>query len=279
VTAGEDEVPVGAEPALPAEPAAPAEAPAHRLHLPGRVLARMAARTPLLQATWNYERHQGTGWAYCIQPALDHLYPEPRLRAERLAEHTGYFNTQPTLASLALGAVASLEEARARTDGVALGPTEIGRVKAALGSALAAVGDALFWSTLRPVAACLGVIVAFELEAWGALVMLALYNAFHLTLRLRGVTMGYRLGPAVLSHGLRESLQRSARVLAALGAGLCGVLAAALLVRVGGPPNLGVQAALAAGMVSGLLTATRPRPSATQWALIGGAICIVLAWR
>ena len=70
-------------------------------------LLRMALRANLLQATWNFERQQGVGWAYALQPALEALYRDPAERCARLAEHTAYFNTQPTLASLALGAAAA----------------------------------------------------------------------------------------------------------------------------------------------------------------------------
>jgi PTS system mannose-specific IID component len=79
-------------------------------------LLRVGLRANLLQAAWNFERQQGLGWAYALAPALALLYPERATRLERLAEHTAYFNTQPTLASLALGAAIRAEEARA--DGV-----------------------------------------------------------------------------------------------------------------------------------------------------------------
>src|SRR5205814_9869611 len=75
----------------------------------------MGLRASLLQATWNYERQQGVGWAWALEPALKRIEPDPARRAARLAEHTAFFNTQPTMASLALGAVASLEERRAET--------------------------------------------------------------------------------------------------------------------------------------------------------------------
>ncbi len=46
----------------------------------GSDLARVAARTPLLQATWNYERQQGLGWAWCFAPVLERLYPDAATR-------------------------------------------------------------------------------------------------------------------------------------------------------------------------------------------------------
>ena len=95
-------------------------------------LGWMALRASLLQSTWNYERQQGIGWAWALEPALARLYPDAEVRRERLAEHTAYFNTQPTLASVALGAVAALEERRAR-DGTP-DADAMGRVKGVLES-------------------------------------------------------------------------------------------------------------------------------------------------
>src|SRR5947207_14253359 len=116
--------------------------------LTNRDLHSMALRASLLQATWNYERQQGLGWAWSLKPALDRLMPDPAARAARLAEHTAYFNTQPTLASVVLGVAAGLEERRA--EGVGPDADAMGRVKSVLGSTAAALGDRLFWTTLRP---------------------------------------------------------------------------------------------------------------------------------
>ncbi len=240
------------------------------------VLWRMALRSALLQATWNYERQQGLGWAWALKPALDRIYPDPELKRARLSEHTAYFNTQPTLASLALGAVAGLEEQRAA--GGAVDAEAVARVKSALGAALAALGDRLFWFTLRPVAACVGVLLVLSGFRLGALVMWACYNFVHLGLRVAGVGWGYREGPQVLGATLRGRLEELVRGLSALGAALIGLIVATVLVPKGDPRPLVVQATLAAGLVLGLLTAQRARPSPTEWALGVGALCIVAAW-
>jgi PTS system mannose-specific IID component len=244
--------------------------------LTGRDLARVTVRTPLLQATWNYERQQGLGWAWCFAPVLERLYPDAASRRMRLAEHTAYFNTQPTLASLALGAVANLEEQRAL--GLAPDDDGIARVKTLLGSALAALGDRLFWFTLRPFVACLGVLLALGGSWVGALALLVCYNAVHLTLRLRGVTWGYRLGAEVLSTGLRGRLERAVRTTSTFGAALVGLVVAALLVPGGVPQSLTFQATLAGGLTLGLITAQHARPTPTHWALGAGALCMAAAW-
>ena len=240
------------------------------------VLFRMALRASLLQATWNYERQQGVGWAYALEPALERLIPDRRERTARLAEHTAYFNTQPTLASLALGVAAGLEEQRATTGNP--DAASMARVKSALGSSLAALGDRLFWMTLRPCAACLGAIVAVTNLARGALVMWLSYNVIHLTVRFLGVGWGYRRGPEVFGPELRGGFERLTRWIALSGCVALGVLTATLLAPGGEPRPLVFQMLLMAGIGVGFVVAQRPRPSPTEWALGAAALCTAAAW-
>ena len=247
------------------------------MSLTRRTLMSMGLRASLLQATWNYERQQGIGWAYAIAPALECLYADPQERAERLAEHTAYFNTQPTLASVALGVVARLEEDRSL--GREVDPGAIARVKSVLGSSLAALGDRLFWLTLRPFAACLGIALVLLGWAWGALALWLVYNGVHQTVRLLGVQWGYAAGPAVAAGPLRSRLETLVGVFGRLGALIVGVIMAALMVPGGEPTPAGFQMLLAGGLALGLIAAPRSRPSPTEWALLIAAAALVLGWR
>jgi PTS system mannose-specific IID component len=237
---------------------------------------RMALRASLLQATWNYERQQGLGWAWAMKPALERFYPDPDTRLARLAEHTAYFNTQPTLASLVLGAAAGLEERRA--DGSGPDADGMSRVKSVLGSSAAALGDRLFWFTLRPFAACLGVLLALGGSWLGAVALWLCYNALHQTIRFLGVGWGYREGPAVLSGSLRARLESLVHMLSVAGAALVGVVVAALIVRAGPAHPAAFQLLLAAGIAFGFVSAQRARPSPGVWALAIGGVCVVSAW-
>ena len=239
-------------------------------------LWRMAVRSSVLQATWNYERQQGLGWAWALKPALDRLYPDPAERRLRLAEHTAYFNTQPTLASLAIGAAACLEERRAQGEGP--DADTMSRIKAVLASSLAAIGDRLFWFTLRPFAACLGALLALGGSHWGALAMWLCYNAIHLTMRLLGVGWGYRGGPGMLSETLRARLERLASGLGIAGSALIGMVVAVTMVRDGNPRPILFQLLFALGLAGGLVTAQRPRPSPTVWALGIGLATLLVVW-
>jgi PTS system mannose-specific IID component len=229
-----------------------------------------------LQATWNYERQQGIGFAWALAPALERLLADRARRLERLADHTAYFNTQPTLASLALGATAALEARRAA--GTLDDPDVIVRAKAVLASSLAALGDRLFWFTLRPLAALAGLILAVDGRWEGAIALLACYNGVHLGVRFLGVGWGWHRGPEVLDDAFRRRVERLVANLAVLGCGATGVLVALILVPSAGPRPIVFQAALAAGLAVGFVTAQRARPSPTQWALGAGALCVLATW-
>ena len=248
-------------------------------HIDRATLFAIGLRANLLQAAWNFERQQGIGWAYALLPALRRLYPDRAKRIERLAEHTAYFNTQPTLASLALGVAVRAEEERAA--GAGGDAASMARLKSVLGSTLAAVGDRLFWFSLRPFAPAVGVLLALvrPQHGWGAVALWGVYALPHLALRFGGVAWGYEQGPTVLTGPFRQRLEGAVRWLAVLGCVVLGVALAWALAPAGEPRPIAVQCALAGGLGLGLVTAQRARPSPTRWALVFGVVGIGLAWR
>src|SRR5256885_920106 len=70
---------------------------------------RIFARSLLLQACWSFERMQGLGLAYSLEPWLSRCYGRSG-RGQALARHHGYFNTHPFMAPLAMGMICALEE-------------------------------------------------------------------------------------------------------------------------------------------------------------------------
>lgn len=165
------------------------------------VRLRLFLRLMLLQATWSFERMQGLGFAFAVEPWLERVYADPAERRAALERHAEYFNTQPYAASLILGCVCAMEESAA-----ALPPAQrpaayqrLSLVKKALGSGLAGLGDSFFWSALRPAAAAAAVCAGLAVSRSGwpraglttAVVYLAAYNIPALWLRWRGLTLGY----------------------------------------------------------------------------------------
>ncbi len=199
-------------------PAGPPSVPPGRIGT-GGVLG-LLARSFYLQSGWNYQTLQAAGFAYALFPVgrkLSRAGGVPEGFAER---HVAVFNTNPVLASYVIGAVARMEEEVAAG---ARDAREVGETKTYLSVPLAAVGDRFFWATLRPFSGLLGIVVAGAAGWPGALVMLALYNAFHLYYRARGVFRGYALGAAVVDEISRLNLVKLSDRLGGLAAFLTGV--------------------------------------------------------
>jgi mannose/fructose/N-acetylgalactosamine-specific phosphotransferase system component IID len=166
----------------------------------GSMRRRVFFRSFFLQAFWSFERMQNLGFLFAIDPWLDRIYADPQRRKEASLRHLEYFNTQPYMASYLLGLVGGLEEKLSRSgagDRPAL-EAGISDAKKMLSPALAAVGDRLFWGSLRP--SCAAVSMLATLALWtasfpfpvflGCLAFLILFNAPAIWLRWRGLEAG-----------------------------------------------------------------------------------------
>lgn len=207
---------------------------------------RAVTRSLQIQALLQPERMQGLGFGFAMIPFLRRLYADPVERGAALRRHLSYFATHPILAGFVVGAAARLEERRAA--GEPISDEAIDGAKRAMASPLAALGDPLFWVTLRPLAGLVGVIALVVLPPPGPgapdlrvllcpLFLLLTYNAVALPYRLVGVARGYRDGdrPAALLRSLQLS-ERNA-VLERAGAFAFGAFLALAALRpgAGGP--------------------------------------------
>ncbi len=209
--------------------------------LRGSDLAKVASRSLYIQALFSVERQQGPGFAFALLPVIRRLHRGAEERGKVLARHLGFFSTHPVLAGYVLGVVARLEERRAQGGGIDEGRIE--QVKRALASPLAALGDPLFWVTLRPLAGLFGILgmTLFPLADpagpdWRVLMCpllsLLTYNAVALPFRCAGVPQGYALAeePGKLLRSLRLAEWKTALERAgAFGYGALAALALAHL--------------------------------------------------
>ncbi|MBI4365064.1 MAG: PTS system mannose/fructose/sorbose family transporter subunit IID [Candidatus Latescibacteria bacterium] len=211
--------------------------------LRGADLAKVTSRSLYLQALFTSERQQGPGFAFALLPVIRRLYPGSEDRGRALGRHLGFFGTHPVLAGYVLGVAARLEERRAQG-----GPVDedgIERAKRSLASPLAALGDPLFWVTLRPLAGLVGILgMAFLPPADPSgpdprvlvcpLLALLTYNAVALPFRVAGVPRGYALAddPVTLLRSLK--LAGWKQVLDRVGAFGYGTLAALVLAAMSG---------------------------------------------
>jgi PTS system mannose-specific IID component len=154
----------------------------------GRALLRLFA----VQGTWNYERMLGVGIGYAAEPLLEDLkVANPTRHTEAVVRSAEFFNCNPNLAGLALGATV-----RAEYDEVP--GAQIARLRTALCSPLGALGDQLFWAGLLPalVAAAL-VAVALGAGWWAIIGFLLVYNAVRIWTARWALRTGLAAGMAV----------------------------------------------------------------------------------
>ncbi len=86
--------------------------------------------------------------------------------------HMEFFNTHPFLVSFIMGVVLAMERSKERL-------SVIRAIKVAMMEPLGGVGDALFWLTLLPICAALGVSLAMEGSIMGPILFLLLFNVVH----------------------------------------------------------------------------------------------------
>jgi PTS system mannose-specific IID component len=186
-----------------------------------RALLRLFA----VQGTWNYERMLGVGMGYAAEPLLEDLKAvDPVRHGEAVVRSTEFFNCNPNLAGLALGATA-------RAEYEAVPGAQIVRLRTALCSPLGALGDELFWAGLVPALVGLALIAVVLGAGWWAIGgLLLIYNAVRLwtgywSLRT-GMETGMRVGAAIGSSWLPKAIERIGPVAGfALGASIPAVAA------------------------------------------------------
>lgn len=149
-------------------------------------------RSFLIQSSWSFERMQSLGFFYSVVPAIRAIHKTEDKFKEACRRHLEFFNTNPYMAPAIIGAIIRLEEDGASDD-------DIKGLKSALMGAYGALGDSLFWSSLRPLAAVSGVIFAFLGFVWAPVVFLVIFNLPHIYIRGYGIIMGYKMGIGIVS--------------------------------------------------------------------------------
>ncbi len=155
-------------------------------------------RSMCLEANFNFETWQNTGFAFAIIPVLKKLYKTKQSMALALKRHLQFFNTSTYGSTFILGIAAAMEEQNSHNP--AFDPDSINSVKLGLMGPLAGVFDSLFWGTLKVIAAGVGTSLALKGHISGAILFILLFNVPHLLLRYRLTFIGYRAGTRFLQQ-------------------------------------------------------------------------------
>lgn len=173
-----------------------------------RGMAQAWWRLFAVQAAWNFERLQGIGAAWAIEPLLRDLPGGPggERYQDAMRRAATFFNSHPYLSGLAVGAVA-----RAEHD--ALPPSQIERLRSTLPAPLGSVGDRLFWAGVLPTTSGLGLALAAMMPwAVGPGVFFVLYNVVHLMVRTWALRAGWESGMGVSRALGQQWLQTALRL-------------------------------------------------------------------
>lgn len=144
-------------------------------------------RSFLLQASWNFEKLQNLGFYFMILPGLRTIYGD-NIPEEVRHRNVDYFNTHPYFAPLVAGTTLRLESRNCAGEETAVDPETYKKMVMA---PFAAMGDALFWGGVRPLAALVGLLIASQGSLWAPVVFLIIYNLPHLFFRGSGLMLGY----------------------------------------------------------------------------------------
>jgi PTS system mannose-specific IID component len=210
---------------------------------PGRTRAFL--RLFAVQGDWNYERMLGVGMGYAAEPLLDEIrVRDPMRHTEAAVRSAEFFNCNPNLAGLALGALA-----RAERDGV---PGEqVSRLRTALCGPLGALGDRLFWAGVVPALSALAIAaVVLGARGWAVLGFLVAYNTLRIATAWWALGTGLHEGLAVGGAVGRSWLPRAAERIgpvAGFAVGLAIPLAARWLLRGLSPAATALALFLAVG--------------------------------
>jgi len=192
-----------------------------------RDLIKIFFRSFYIQGSWNYERMMGLGLCFCLIPIARRLFSSKKETINFLQRHLDFFNSQPYLASFALGAITRLEEQAIQQKWKNKQPISI--FKERICGPLGAIGDSFFWRFLKPFAALAGMILSFLFGWIGVLIFFILYNIPHIYIRILGIFRGYQKGFDIIRDLSIRGTQKYFKIFNAALSGVIGFLFIAIM--------------------------------------------------
>ncbi len=185
-------------------------------------------RSLVLEANFNFETWQNTGFAFAVIPALKKLYITKESMAAALKRHLTFFNTSPYGSTLILGITAAMEEQNSLD--ADFDEESINSVKLGLMGPLAGVFDSLFWGTFKVIAAGVGTSLAIKGNLMGPVLFILIFNVPHLLLRYNLTFIGYNAGTRFLQNLAKNNvMDRLTKGASILGLMVVGAMPATLI--------------------------------------------------
>jgi fructoselysine and glucoselysine-specific PTS system IID component len=185
-------------------------------------------RSLTLEANFNFETWQNSGFAFTIIPVLKRLYTTKQSMAAALKRHLQFFNTSPYGSTLIFGITAAMEEQNSQDKD--FDEESINSVKLGLMGPLAGVFDSLFWGTFKVIAAGVGTSLAIKGNVMGPILFILIFNVPHLLLRYNLTFIGYSAGTKFLQNLAKNNvMDRLTKGASILGLMVVGAMPATLI--------------------------------------------------
>ncbi len=169
-----------------------------------KVLRKVFFRSLALEANFNFESWQNTGFAFAMIPVLRKVYNTKEKMATALKRHLQFFNTTAHGSTLIMGITAAMEEQNSMRED--FDPESINTVKTGLMGPLAGVFDSLFWGTMKVIAAGVGISLSINGNILGPILFLLVFNIPHILLRYNLTFIGYETGNKFLQDLAKSNI-------------------------------------------------------------------------
>ena len=210
--------------------------------LASRDIRNLFFRSLALEANFNFETWQNTGFAFAIIPVLKRLYTTKQSMAAALKRHLQFFNTSPYGSTLIFGITAAMEEQNSQN--ADFDEESISSVKLGLMGPLAGVFDSLFWGTFKVIAAGVGTSLAIKGNIMGPVLFILIFNVPHLLLRYNLTFIGYNTGTKFLQNLAKNNvMDRLTKGASILGLMVVGAMPATLI-SITTPITIGAKSAI-----------------------------------
>ncbi|WP_407855019.1 PTS system mannose/fructose/sorbose family transporter subunit IID [Enterococcus hailinensis] len=172
--------------------------------------------------TFNYQTQQGASVTYALSPILRKLYKDDDEYIESLNNHFQYYNTQPWLAAIILGACVAMEEKQGLEAKDAINDFKVGTM-----GPIAGIGDSLLMTMIPTIMGSIAAYMALEnnpvgIFLWFILIMVIFF------FRMRGFEFGYKQGMKIVTE-YGEKINYLTEAASVLGLTVVGSLIASVI--------------------------------------------------
>lgn len=162
------------------------------------------------QVCWNYERMMSTGYLFAMLPFLKKRYgQDPEQLKSAMREHIQFFNTNPAMGHLILGADMAIEE----KEGLKAKEAVAG-IKTGLMGPFAGVGDTIVGVLIPTVCGSIAAYMGLQGNPMGCLIWICV-NLVVMAIRFSLIPFGYRQGAKLVGElsGKLNAVTNAATVL------------------------------------------------------------------